>query len=79
MDEIAVDKEESIEKCENFLMQFKNVSPMARAYTKHSLRKKDLEELENNREQDTQLFLFAVNQPIVQKGLEAYIQSLKKK
>ncbi len=52
---------------------------MARAFTKQSLRKKDLEELENNREQDLQLFLFAINQPVVQKGLGAYIQSLKKK
>lgn len=52
---------------------------MARAYTKQSLRKRDLDELENNREQDLQLFLFAINQPSVQKGLGAYIQSLKKK
>lgn len=74
-----MDKADSIEKCENFLIQFKKVSSMARAFTKQSLRKKDLEELENNREQDLQLFLFAINQPIVQKGLEAYIQSLKKK
>jgi len=79
VDEIAVDKADSIEKCENFLIQFKKVSSMARAFTKQSLRKKDLEELENNREQDLQLFLFAINQPIVQKGLGAYIQSLKKK
>jgi len=79
IDEIAIDRADSIEKCENFLIQFKKVSSMARAYTKQSLRKKDLEELENNREQDLQIFLFAINQPVVQKGLEAYIQSLKKK
>lgn len=52
---------------------------MARSYTKRSLRKKDLEELENNREQDLQLFIFATSQPAVQKGLGAYMQSLKKK
>lgn len=74
-----MDKADSIAKSENFLLQFKNVSGMARAFTKQSLRRKDLEELENNREQDLQLFLFAINQPIVQKGLGAYIQSLKKK
>ncbi|KAJ6649931.1 Enoyl-CoA delta isomerase 1, mitochondrial [Pseudolycoriella hygida] len=79
VDEIATDKADSINKCENFLLEFKKVSSMARAFTKQSLRKKDLEELENNREQDLQLFLFAINQPIVQKGLGAYIQSLKKK
>lgn len=55
------------------------MSPIARAFTKQALRRKDLEELENNREQDLQLFMFAVNQPVVQKGLGAYIQSLKKK
>lgn len=79
IDEIAIDKVEAIEKCDNFLMQFKKVSPMARAITKQSFRKKDLEELENTRDQDLQLFLFAISQPAVQKGLEAYIQSLKKK
>lgn len=79
VDETAVDKADSIAKCENFLVQFKNVSPLARSFTKQSLRKKDLEELENNREQDLQMFLFAINQPVVQKGLNAYIQSLKKK
>lgn len=79
IDEMAIDKPDSILKCENFLIQFKKVSPMARAFTKQSLRKKDLEELENNRDKDLQLFIFAINQPMVQKGLETYIQSLKKK
>lgn len=52
---------------------------MARSFTKRSLRKKGLEDLENNREQDLQLFCYVINQPVVQKGLGAYIQSLKKK
>lgn len=79
VDEIAEDKADAIEKCDNFLAEFKKVSPVARALTKQSLRKKDLEELETNKEQDLQMFLFFVNQPAVQKSLGAYIQSLKKK
>lgn len=79
VDEIASDKTEAIQKCENFLAQFKNVSAMARSFTKRSLRGKDLEELENGREEDFQRFWSNLIQPDVQRQIGEYLQNLKKK
>lgn len=79
IDEVAADKQDAIKRCEEFLVQFSKVSYDARAITKKNLRGKDLAELENDREGDLQTFLFYVNQPKVQKGLELYLQSLKAK
>lgn len=79
VDEIAADKAKAIERCENFLAKFKNVSPMARAFTKKGLRKRELEELENCREEDYKIFWSNLIQPDVQKGIGEFLQSLKKK
>lgn len=79
IDEVAKDKAEAIDKCNKFLMQFQKISPTARAMTKQVFRSKDILDLEDNRDQDLQQFLFIVNQPQVQKGLELYLESLKKK
>lgn len=79
IDEIATDKEDALARCENFLSQFAKVSMDARAITKKSFRSKDIADLETRREEDLQLFVFVVNQPKVQKGLELYLESLKNK
>lgn len=79
IDEIAANKEEAIAKATGFLDRFKKISPQARSMTKQALRSKDIMELEDNRSQDVDLFCFAVSQPKVQKGLEIYLESLKKK
>lgn len=79
IDEVAGDKEDALARCEKFLQQFAKVSPDARALTKKTFRSKDIADLETRREEDLQLFLFVVNQPKVQKGLEVYLESLKKK
>lgn len=79
IDEVAADKQDAIKRCEQFLLQFAKISPEARAITKSNLRGRDIAELENNREKDLQNFLFFVNQPKVQKGLELYLESLKSK
>lgn len=34
IDDIAQDKTECIQKCEKFLLKFKNISPVAREYSK---------------------------------------------
>lgn len=79
VDELASDKEDAIARCEKFLLQFAKISPDARAISKKAFRGKDLAELEGRREEDVQAFLFAVSQPKAQKGLEIYLESLKKK
>lgn len=79
VDEVATSKEEAIAKATAFLEKFKKISPQARSMTKQALRSKDIMELEDNRSQDVELFVYAVSQPKVQKGLEIYLESLKKK
>ncbi|EDW77410.1 uncharacterized protein Dwil_GK18281 [Drosophila willistoni] len=79
IDEVANTKEEAIEKCSAFIGSFAKVNPLARALTKQQFRAADLQQLENERVQDLEKFLFFVNQPAVQKGLGLYLESLKKK
>ncbi|XP_067621613.1 enoyl-CoA delta isomerase 1, mitochondrial-like [Eurosta solidaginis] len=79
VDDIVNTKEEAIAKCDEFIASFSKVNAFARAMTKQKFRMNELQELEQNREQDLQAFLFFVNQPSTQKGLGLYLESLKKK
>ncbi|XP_058449512.1 enoyl-CoA delta isomerase 1, mitochondrial-like [Malaya genurostris] len=79
IDEIASNKEEALAKAVGFLDRFKKVSAQARSMTKQALRSKDIMELEDNRSQDIDLFVYAVTQPKVQQSLELYLAALKKK
>ncbi|TDG45937.1 hypothetical protein AWZ03_007657 [Drosophila navojoa] len=79
VDEAASSKEEALEKCAQFIGTFAKVNPIARALTKQQFRSAELEQLESERAQDLEKFLFFINQPAVQKGLGIYLESLKKK
>ncbi|XP_043663039.1 enoyl-CoA delta isomerase 1, mitochondrial [Drosophila teissieri] len=79
IDETANSKEEAIEKCVAFIGTFAKVNPLARSLTKQQFRAADLQQLQNERKQDLEKFLFFVNQPAVQKGLGIYLEGLKKK
>ncbi|XP_055902344.1 enoyl-CoA delta isomerase 1, mitochondrial [Eupeodes corollae] len=79
IDEIAATKEEGIVKCEQFIASFAKCNPIARAMTKQKMRQSALDGLINSKEQDLQLFLFIITQPMVQKGLGLYLEGLKKK
>ncbi|XP_031782502.1 enoyl-CoA delta isomerase 1, mitochondrial isoform X2 [Nasonia vitripennis] len=79
VDELASDKSDAISKCEKYITGFARISGEAREATKLSMRKETLAWLEGNREWDMQLFLNYVQMPQVQKGLDMYVQSLKKK
>lgn len=79
VDELAVGKAEALAKAETFLNRFARIPAEARAITKFQFRKKDIQALEENREQDLQILNVFVNSPKVQKGLELYLQSLKGK
>ncbi|XP_054743336.1 enoyl-CoA delta isomerase 1, mitochondrial-like [Anastrepha obliqua] len=79
IDDVANTKEEALAKCEEFIASFKQVNPYARALTKQQFRVKELQELEEQREQDLQAFIAIITQPATQKGLGLYLESLKKK
>lgn len=79
IDEIAVDKADAIKKCEVFLNRFRKIPPMARALTKQNFRIKEIQELEDNRSKDVDLFAATVTNPKVQQSLELYLAALKQK
>lgn len=79
IDETANDKIEAIAKCETFIKRFDKVPRMARAITKQVYRSKDIQELENNKEQDIDLFVTAVTDKKVQQSLGVYMEALKNK
>lgn len=79
IDEIASDKQDAIARAEKFLAKVAKVPAVARSLTKMSFRHDTIDWLVNNRETDRDIFLTFVNQPAVQKGLELYMESLKKK
>lgn len=79
VDELASDKADALAKCEKFIESFRKIPREARMVTKQSFRRAAIEELENNREQDIQLFAYAVTMPKTQQNLEAYLEKLKKK
>jgi len=79
IDEIAADKADALSKSEAFLNRFKTIPPMARALTKQTLRIKEIQELEDNRSQDVELFVALATHPKAQQSLGMYIEALKQK
>lgn len=79
VDEQATDKADALAKCEKFIESFRKIPREARMITKQSFRRSAITELEANREQDIQLFVYAVTMPKTQQNLEAYLERLKKK
>ncbi|XP_022918478.2 enoyl-CoA delta isomerase 1, mitochondrial-like [Onthophagus taurus] len=79
VDEIATNKEDALIKAEGFFKRFDKVNPLARQFTKTSLRGDLVNKLRDEQEEDLEKFLFYVFQPKVQDGLEKYMQALKKK
>lgn len=79
VDELATDKADAVAKCEKFIEGFRKIPREARAVSKQSFRRQEIQELENNRDQDIQMFAYAVTMPKTQKNLEGYLEKLKKK
>ncbi|XP_049860175.1 enoyl-CoA delta isomerase 1, mitochondrial-like [Schistocerca gregaria] len=79
IDEVASDAKDAIGKAEKFIGQFAKISPVARSMTKVQYRAETINWLVKNKESDLNQFLTFVNDPKVQKGLELYLESLKKK
>lgn len=79
IDEVVDTKEQAIERCSLWLQQFKKIAPDARNLTKLAFRAKTIQDLEENRADDVERFLYFVQMPKVQKGIEAYLEALKNK
>lgn len=79
IDEVVKDKEQGIARAEAFFQRFAKIPATARALSKLGVRGRDIEELKRNKEADLNAFLSLITSPKVQKGLELYLASLKKK
>ncbi|XP_063700523.1 enoyl-CoA delta isomerase 1, mitochondrial-like [Culicoides brevitarsis] len=79
IDELANSKEEAIEKCRNFMLQFEKIAPEARSRTKLGLRRAEIQDFLATREDDVQMFVRDIQKESFQEGIELYLKSLKKK
>lgn len=78
IDEIADDKADAIRKCVAFLDRFKKIPPQARGITKQMIRKKEIDEIANNRQRDIDEFVAAVRSPEAQKQFEIFLNPSSK-
>ncbi|XP_032520654.2 enoyl-CoA delta isomerase 1, mitochondrial-like [Danaus plexippus] len=79
IDEVATDKDDAIAKCKGFIGKFDRIPALARSITKLKMRQAAIKRLQDGRREDLNEFLQFVQNPKIQKSLEMYIQSLKKK
>ncbi|KAF4526463.1 hypothetical protein B566_EDAN014075 [Ephemera danica] len=79
IDEVATDKADAISRSEKFLASISRIPPVARKLTKLGVRHDALDWLQQNKDLDLSIFLAFVSQPVVQKGLEKYLEALKAK
>lgn len=76
IDEIAADKAEAIEKCNKFLLQYREIPAAARAATKNLMRGKDIQKLKDTRVADTELFASVITDKKIQKSLGFFVMIL---
>ncbi|KAK2586487.1 hypothetical protein KPH14_010754 [Odynerus spinipes] len=79
VDELAVNKEEAIKKCQNYIYSYNKTPQLARKLTKLQLRMETISWLQQNREAELSKTLKFVTSPSVQNNLHTYIEALKQK
>ncbi|XP_031347108.1 enoyl-CoA delta isomerase 1, mitochondrial-like [Photinus pyralis] len=79
VDEIAKDRTEAFEKADGFLRRFEMIPPLARNFTKQSMRRALLQDVTINREKYTEGFVSMISLHEVQQSIAAYLDNLKNK
>lgn len=79
VDELALNKANAIERCQNYIKSFKNIPFKGRQKTKMELRKHNSLWLKANANSDLNKFLTFIQSPNVQANLKLYIEALKNK
>ncbi|KAL2715809.1 hypothetical protein V1478_015507 [Vespula squamosa] len=79
VDELASDKAEAIQKCQKYISSYDKISRQARSMTKLKLREKLISWLQEHRESELNYVKQFIQLANVQKGLHAYIETLKQK
>lgn len=79
IDELAVDKNDAIKKCEDFLQKFNSVPPNARNSSKQLVRREILDYMRTQRKKDLEEFVASVMNEEAQTAIKIYLESLKKK
>ncbi|XP_013146800.1 PREDICTED: enoyl-CoA delta isomerase 1, mitochondrial-like [Papilio polytes] len=79
IDEIALDKEDAINRCKQYIKKFDKIPQQARALTKQRIRRTPIKILREQREEDLRMFLDIVMTQSVQDNLRDYFENLKNK
>lgn len=79
IDELAVDKNDAIKKCEVFLQKFNKIPPKARSNTKNLVRNAVLDYMHTQRKKDLEEFVASVMCEEAQTAIKIYLESLSKK
>ncbi|XP_016914642.1 enoyl-CoA delta isomerase 1, mitochondrial [Apis cerana] len=79
VDELALNKANAIERCQNYIKSFKNIPFKGRQKTKMELRKHNSSWLKANANSDLNEFITFVQSPNVQANLKLYIEALQNK
>jgi Delta3-Delta2-enoyl-CoA isomerase len=74
IDEIAADKADALLQSERFLNRFKKIPPVARGKTKLLMRRKEIDEIMNNREHDIDEFVKAILSSEAQREFELFLK-----
>lgn len=79
IDEIAVDKNDAVKKCEKYLENFKNMNLQPRGITKSHLRQDFMNSIDKIRKQEIDCFVSSIMNEKTQKTIEIYLQQLQNK
>ncbi|EEB17530.1 3,2-trans-enoyl-CoA isomerase, putative [Pediculus humanus corporis] len=79
VDEVVEDNNAAIERANAYISQLSSYSLHAMSQTKLSLRYDAIKRLQDNREHDLRVFTKFVTSPEIQKGLQVYLENIKKK
>lgn len=79
IDEIAMDKEDAIEKCKKFIRLYDNIPKNTQIATKRQLRHSVIKYMEENRDEDVQTILKNIMNPYTQEQLRKIVEQLKQK
>jgi len=79
VDDVVNDKVEAMAKCEAFLNQFRKIPMDAVNTTKRNIRKEEIDYMRNNKQQDIDDFVKAIESVEAQRSIKMYYEALKNK
>ncbi|KAJ1522968.1 hypothetical protein ONE63_002105 [Megalurothrips usitatus] len=79
VDQLVSNKEEALAEAHKFIARFAKIPPLARKLTKEFTRQEGIKYMEEKMLDDLETFVDVASSPSAQKGMEMYLEALKKK